>query len=71
MSGYLNVKGPCGHEVDFEAACVRQDEFICPECGCWWEIRQAAPIRAKAGFLLPGERTLHVIGTKEKRGVAA
>jgi uncharacterized protein YbaR (Trm112 family) len=56
------VRGPCGHETDFDAACIKRDEFVCPVCRAWWTIRQDPPYVLKSGFVVPGKRHVHLVG---------
>jgi hypothetical protein len=59
------VAGPCGHESDFDQACLGPDRYLCPECGVGWAMVEEAPQRLPSGFVLPGRRVLQIGGAGE------
>ena len=57
---WCSVKGPCGHETDFDLTCVGVDRFCCAACGLEWHVQQGPPVVYPSGWVQPGNRTVHM-----------
>ncbi len=58
----IKITGECGHTVDFDAAWIGKDRFLCPVCRLEWHVEQDAPEVMDSGFVMPGERRVVIDG---------